>query len=320
MSNTAVAWIGPITGPFAWVFENCSTQVKTGLEINTGPKVTIGLWRSATEWFEESEETRASFSRLIFALPRRDRILVQQINALNQNEPFISVCCILSDLWLGHYRSVIPGLSVPSFYWWNLQDQILPWLHQASPQNSLELFHAKLAEGNDYWKRPLANNSNVLTSLRSIVLSSCERSVQPLVHALLGLQQRVDSIYFDSSDPLKQLEQFAKCPKLSAQLRPFLLDCQSSSSDATICSSHATVCSSHATIWWCGGIFNPAQRDCLSRELAFLLREKIATWKGAGNVEFGWYATLADAPQWEVLRSLGFSKLLAPPFRIPSIV
>lgn len=293
MSNTAVAWIGPITEPFAWVFENCSTEV------------TLGLWRSAAEWFEEPEKRRASFSRLIFALPRRDRILVQQINALNQNEPFIAVCGVLSDLWLGHRRSVIPGLSVPSFYWWNLQDQILPWLHQANAQNSLELFHSKLAEGNDHWKRPLLSNSSVLRTSRSIVLSSCEQSVQPLVHAFLGLEQRVDSIYFDSIDPLKQLEQFAKCPKLSAQLRPILQDCLSNSNDATI--------------WWCGGTLNPAQRDYVSRQLASVLKEKISHWKRAGNVEFGWYATLADAAQWEVFRSLGFSKLLALPFRIPRV-
>lgn len=299
MSNTAVAWIGPITGPFAWVFENCSTEVTRGLQI------TMGLWRNATEWFEESEKRRASYSRLIFALPLRDRILVQQINALHQSEPFIAVCGVLSDLWLGHCRSVVPGLAVPSFYWWNLQDQILPWLHQANRQNSLELFHSKLDGGKDYWKRPLASNSNVLRTSRSIVLASCERSVQPLVHSLLGLEQRVDSIYFDSGDPLKQLEQFAKCPKLSTQLRAMLLDCESNSKAATI--------------WWCGGTCDSSQRDYLLRELAFVLREKISIWKRTGNVEFGWYATLADAPQWEVLRSLGFSKLLALPFRIPCV-
>lgn len=288
-----VAWIGPHTGPFEWVFHSCSQQHL------------IRQWPDADRWSAESASVRASFSRVVFALPRRDRILVEQINAFQQAEPIVSVCCVLSDLWLGYRRSGATKLLVPGFYWWNLQDQILPWLNQSSPSDSIQLYESKLSSSCDYWQRSYSSSTPQSDRAYTLIMTDNERVASPLIPIMNATGARYEFLHFSSGTPEKQLEQFAGCPVFGAQLARNLKIAMQENLDVTI--------------WWCGGAMETLSLEIVKRDMANRLSQKVCELKRLANFELGWFATLANYDQWRMLREVGFTRLLAQPFRVAGL-
>jgi len=288
-----VAWIGPHTGPFEWVFHTCSQQHL------------VRQWPDADRWNAESLSVRASFSKIVFSLPRRDRVLVEQINALQREEPIVSVCGVLSDLWLGYRRSGTTKLLVPGFYWWNLQDQILPWLNQASPSDSIQLYESKLSSSCDYWQRSRSSSTSSSDRAYTLILTDNERVASPLLPIMSANGARYEFLHFSGGDPEKQLEQFASCPVFGAQLARNLKIAMQENLDVTI--------------WWCGGAMETQSVEMVQREMANRLSQKVCELKRLANFELGWFATLADYEQWRMLREVGFTRLLAQPFRIAGL-
>jgi len=303
LSNSAIGWIGSITEPFDWVFESCLNRHL------------IRRWPDASSWFAERAEVRAHYSHLIFALSRRDRYLIEQINDLQRREPIVSVCGVMSDLWLGHRRSSSPKLTLPCFYWWNLQDQLLPWLAPKTQPASIEVFQGKLSSGNDYWQQAHANPAPPDSNYHNIILTSNERLAEPLIASLHSetlhsdtLQsesQPCELLYFSSHLPEKQLEQWSSCSMFATQLQHLL--------------QAAPRTSAKVRIWWCGGTMNARGLTQLKQTVLPLLGKQISSLRQSADVELGWYTLLADCAQWTTLRELGFTQLVATPFRCTAV-
>lgn len=304
LSNSAIAWIGSIAEPFDWVFESCLNRHL------------IRRWPDASSWFAERAEERARYSHLIFALSRRDRYLIEQINDLQRREPIVSVCVVMSDLWLGHRRSSSPKLTLPCFYWWNLQDQLLPWLTPKSQPAAVEVFQGKLSSGNDYWQQAHANQAPPDSNYHHIILTSNERLAEPLIAALHSETLHSDTLhseshpwelmYFSSHLPEKQLEQWSSCSMFATQLQTLL--------------QAGLRTSSKVRIWWCGGTMNDSSLTKINHIFLRPLEKKISSLRQSADVELGWYTLLADYAQWAMLRRLGFTRLVAAPFRCTSVV
>lgn len=290
MSNGFIAWIGPISEPFDWVFENCAAEHL------------IRQWPDTESWFAEAAAVRGRFSHLVCALGRRDRLLVEQINSLQRREPIVSICGVMSDLWLGHRRSASPKLIVPCFYWWNLHDQILPWLRSNTQQHVIDTFQGKLSDGNDYWQKLKDFSLETAPTQRTIVLTGNDRAALPLLEVLNAGPAPTDVIRFSSDLPEKQLAQWSECNVLSGQLKRIVQE--------------ANQASLKVRIWWCGGTMHESNMDNFTQNHAEQLARNLSILKQHGKVDFGWYATLVDYRQWKLLRHLGFTRLLAPPFRV----
>jgi hypothetical protein len=293
MSDAFIAWIGPISEPFDWVFENCASQHF------------IRQWPDADSWFAETAAVQSRFSHILFALPRRDRLLIERINSLHGREPIVSICGVLSDQWLGHRRSSSPKLRVPAFYWWNLQDQILPWLNPNAVQHSIDTFQGKLSEGNEYWQRVRATTFESNSPQQAIVLTGNERAALPILEVLNHGLYQTDVIRFSSDLPEKQLEQLSECNVLSTQLKRVLQE--------------ANRASHKVQIWWCGGTMSEQSIESVGRNFSGQLSKNISLLKQYGEIDFGWYATLVDQRQWKLLRNIGFTRLVAPPFRVQGL-
>lgn len=293
LSNSAIAWIGSITEPFDWVFESCSNRHL------------IRRWHDASCWFAEPAEVQARYSHLIFALSRRDRYLIERINDLQRREPIVSICAVLSDLWLGHRRSCSPKLSIPCFYWWNLQDQLLPWLTPKTRSAANEVFQGKLSSGNEYWQQAHAIPESPDHQCQNILLTSNAHLAEPLIASWHSESERCELAYFSSHLPEKQLEQWASCSMFSTQLQHLLQADQRTSSNVRI--------------WWCGGTMNESSLTKINHIVLRPLKKKISSLCQSSDVELGWYTLLADYRQWTMLRELGFTRLVAAPFRCTAV-
>lgn len=293
MSNALIAWIGPITAPFDWVFENCVERYR------------IRRWRDHQQWLSETNSTRSEFSQILYALPNRDIRLIEAINSGNRLDPIVSVGAILGDLWLGHRRSSPRKLEVPSFYWWNLQDQVLPWLARNTTHGSLGTFHSKLASTNDYWQRSDASLNQATCNKRCVLLTANERVISSLNTSLEQFGIPIDVVHLLSDLPEKQLEQLASSRILSTQLSRLFEEARHNNQPVDV--------------WWCGGTMDDATLASIAGSLSRPLEKLLITWRRENTIRFGWFATLPDVKQWEWLRKIGFSQLLAHPYRIDSL-
>jgi hypothetical protein len=192
---------------------------------------------------------------------------------------------------------------LPSFYWWNLQDQLLLWLNDTDRSSAIESFHAKLANKNEYWQlhQPYAWNGD--DDHTSIALTSDERCAQPLIQFLQARGPH-HLVYFDSQEPLQQLTQWCESSLLFTKIQNLL------KSEPT---------QKPVSIWWCGGLLARQDLEHVRQQLSVRLTETLSHLYKTHPITLGWYTTLADVEQWQLLRSLGFENLLAPPFRIRSL-
>lgn len=292
MSNALIAWIGPITSPFDWVFEQCVERYR------------IRHWHDHQQWLSETDSTRGEFSQILYALPNRDIRLIEAINSWNRRDAIVSVGAILGDLWLGHRRSSPHKLEVPSFYWWNLQDQVLPWLTLNTTHRSIGTFQSKLTGANDYWQRSEESFCENDCNKRCILLTANERAISSLTASLDQLGIHTDLVHLLSDLPEKQLEQLCESRILSTQLSRLYEEAR--------CSGQSV------DVWWCGGTMDNATLATVAGSLTQPLEKLLITWRRKHTIRFGWFATLTDVKQWEWLRKIGFSQLLAPPYRIGS--
>lgn len=293
MSNAQIAWIGPITSPFDWVFEQCVERYR------------IRRWHDHEQWVSETDSTRGEFSQILYALPNRDLRLIEAINSWNRREPIVSVGAILSDLWLGHRRSSPRKLEVPSFYWWNLQDQVLPWLARNTTHGSFAGFQSKLTGTNDYWQRSEESLCENTCRKRCILLTANEKAISSLNSSLGHLGIHTDLVHLLSDLPEKQLEQLSASRILSTQLSRLYEE------------AHRSV--QPVDVWWCGGTMDDATLATVAGNLTRPLEKLLLTWRRENTIRFGWFATFPDVKQWKWLRNIGFSQLLAHPYRIGSL-
>ena len=59
--------------------------------------------------------------------------------------------------------------------------------------------------------------------------------------------------------------------------------------------------------------------EIVKRDMANRLSQKVCELKRLADFELGWFATLANYEQWRVLRAVGFTRLLAQPFRVAGL-
>jgi hypothetical protein len=288
-SDIRVAWIGPSSPPNDWPFEQCQREFL------------IKRWSNISAWLDESLVERSKFERIVFSLSHRDRTATQAINAFHQNDPIQPMCVLLNDLWLGHRRSWIPDLQVPSFYWWNLQDQLLPWLRESGKAPKHVPVAWKLHWANDYWQQPAHSDPQTADSQLTIFLGTNAKNIAELEEVLQLQGWSAGHLLFNSDDPLKQLDQLANCSYLASQLESLLDEAQERYDSVRI--------------WWCGSAIKHPGAELLSTSLISDLEVRLRNIQASRRVEFGWLTMLPDYDQWMSLYRVGFRRLLGQPYR-----
>ena len=288
-SDIRVAWIGPSSPPSDWPFEQCQLEFL------------IKRWNSISAWLNETLVERSKFERLVFSLPHRDRTATHAINTFHQHDPIQPMCVLLNDLWLGHRRSWNPDLQIPSFYWWNLQDQLLPWLRGSGVTTNHQAATWNLHWTNDYWQQPAHSYTPTADSQLTLFLGTDAKNIAELEEVLQLQGLNSEHLLFNSDDPLKQLDQLANCSYLATQLEALLDEAQERYKSVRI--------------WWCGTALKYPGAELLSTSLLGDLEARLKQLQGSRQVEFGWLTMLPDYDQWMCLYRVGFCRLLGQPYR-----
>lgn len=309
-----LAWIGPTSGPLHWCFQQLSSFAS------------IRSWNHLDDWLAAPQASRASCDRLVVARDWRDPELTHAVNQLPHIDPTLPVCCLLPDNWLGHRRSHTPEISIPTFYWWQLQDGLMPWL-LAGEKNGLpptSLWPS--ATRSDHWINHSTLQKKLAPPALSLFISDAHRLTEAyceFLQSLGGQTQHHQADFFEIPDEL---------------LTP---PNHSPSDDATpIPSSNSGLTPPHAEleiVWWAPYNIDsllstspsntkPAssvQTPSSSHKQEPLYRIAAQTqnlFNIYPNCQVGWITTAPNWNHFHLLQQLGFSRILVPPFHLNGLL
>jgi hypothetical protein len=310
----SLAWIGPASGPLQWCFQQLSSLAS------------IRSWNHLDDWLAAPKASRASCDRLVVAMDWRDPELTHAVNQLPHIDPTLPVCCLLPDNWLGHRRSHTPTISIPTFYWWQLQDGLIPWL-LAGEKNGLPSTSLwPIATRSDHWIDHSTLQKKLAPPALSLFIAEAHQLVEAyseFLQSLGGQIQHHQAGFFEIPDELLTTPNHSPSDHAS----PI------SSSNSGLTPRHAEL----QVVWWAHHNIHllpstspyhlkPAssvQTPSISYEQEPWHSIAIQTHKlfnAYPNCQVGW---ITSAPIWnhfQLLQQLGFTRILVPPFHLNGLL
>lgn len=309
-----LGWIGPTSGPLLWCFQQLSHFAA------------IRSWNHLEDWIASPPASRTSCDRLVVAMDWRDPIWTHLVNQLPHLDPTLAVCCLLPDNWLGHRRSHTPPISIPAYYWWQLQDGLIPWL-LAGEKNGLPSSSLwPVTTRSDHWLDHSILQNKLMPPALSLFIAETNQHVEiyrEFLQSLGGQTQHHQASSFEIPDHL-----LLKLGDLSS-------DCAAPKSSATPLSP--TPDATFEIVWWAHNDIHfltstspptlnqisPVPFHSLSHEqepshhLAFQTRSLLSTHP---NCQVGWITTAPNWNHFQLLQQLGFSRILVPPFHLNGLL
>jgi hypothetical protein len=309
-----LGWIGPASGPLQWCFQQLSSFTA------------IRSWNHLDDWLTAPQASRVSCDRLVVALDWRDPELTHAVNQLPHIDPTLPACCLLPNNWLGHRRSHTPAISIPAFYWWQLQDGLIPWL-LAGEKNGLPASSLwPIATRSDHWIDHSTLQKKLAPPALSLFIAEAYQLVEAyreFLQSLGGQTQYHQASFFELPNEL--LKSPNHLP--SDHARPILF----SHSDLTPPQTEPEV------VWWAHHDLhllpptipcNPkpassVQIPSMSLEQEPWYRIALQTqtlFNAHPKCQVGWITPSPNWNQFQILQQLGFSKILVPPFHLNGLL
>ncbi|MEY4565945.1 MAG: hypothetical protein RLY14_915 [Planctomycetota bacterium] len=313
-NQLTLAWIGPTSGPLKWCFQQLSAFAA------------IRTWNHLEDWLATPQGLKASCDRLVVAMDWRDPELTSSVNQLPHLDPTLPIACLLPDNWLGHRRSHTPAMTIPAFYWWQLQDGLIPWLlageKNGLPSSSLWPFPTRAEQ----WIHYSNLQKNLAPPTLSLFIAETPQLIEiyrEFLHSLGGQTQHHQACYFELPDHLRTTPSHQSINQSTPQSFAHRV--------STPPQTELQI------VWWAHQNIHylPSNRPRHLKQTPSTqttsIQDEQAPWHRLAlqthtlfnsypYCQVGWITTAPNWNQFQLLQQVGFTRILVPPFHLNGLL